>query len=265
MDAFRMFGMKGKTVIVTGGSRGIGHAIASRFLLAGADVVVCARNAPDDLPRANGREAVFTAADVRELPAIDRVIATAVDRFGRVDVLVNNAGGSPEAPAATASPRLSAAVIALNLTAPLYFAQRVNAVMQAQAEGGAIINIASVSGTRPSPGTAAYAAAKAGLLNLTQTLAVEWAPKVRVNAVTAGLVRTMDALSHYGGEEGVASVGATVPLGRMGEPEDIADACLFLASPLSRYTSGANLLVHGGGERPAFLVAARSARREQKG
>jgi len=129
--------------------------------------------------------------------------------------------------------------------------------MQASPDGGAIVNIASVSGTRPSPGTAAYGAAKAGLLNLTQSLAVEWAPKVRVNAVTAGLVQTADALAHYGGEEGLAAVGATVPLGRLGEPADVADACLFLASPLARYVSGASLLVHGGGEWPAFLKAAK--------
>ncbi len=197
---------------------------------------------------------------MREIDQIDRVIAFTMERLGRLDVLVNNAGGSPEAPAATASPRFSAAIIALNLTAPLWFSQRANAIMQASPEGGAIVNIASVSGTRPSPGTAAYGAAKAGLLNLTQSLAVEWAPKVRVNAVTAGLVRTADSLAHYGGEEGLAAVGATVPLGRMGEPEDVADACLFLASPLARYVTGASLLVHGGGEWPAFLRAAKKAR-----
>jgi NAD(P)-dependent dehydrogenase (short-subunit alcohol dehydrogenase family) len=200
------------------------------------------------------------AADVREVEAVDRVVAATLERFGRLDVLVNNAGGSPEAEAATVSPRFSAAIIALNLTAPLVFSQRANAVMQRQADGGVIVNIASVSGTRPSPGTAAYGAAKAGLLNLTQTLAIEWAPKVRVNAVTAGLVHTPDAAAHYGGEGGLAAVAATVPLGRMGEPEDIAEACLFLASPLSGYITGASLLVHGGGERPAFLGAAKAAR-----
>jgi NAD(P)-dependent dehydrogenase (short-subunit alcohol dehydrogenase family) len=245
--------MSGKSVIVTGGCKGIGRAIAARFLEAGADVVVCCRNAPAELPRGGEREALFVAADVREVEQIDRVIARTMDRSGRLDVLVNNAGGSPEVPAATASPRFSAAIIALNLTAPLVFAQRANAVMQAQAEGGAIVNVASVSGTRPSPGTAAYGAAKAGLINLTQSLAVEWAPRVRVNAVTAGLVRTEDALAHYGGEEGLRAVGATVPLGRMGAPEDVAGACLFLASPLAAYVSGASLVVHGGGEWPAFL------------
>ena len=129
--------------------------------------------------------------------------------------------------------------------------------MQEQDEGGVILNIASVSAMRPSPGTAAYGAAKAGLLSLTQTLAVEWAPKVRVNAVTAGMIRTELAHLHYGDEDGIARVAATVPLGRMGEPRDVGDACLFLASPLASYVSGASLLMHGGGEKPAFLGAAK--------
>src|SRR5205807_2353499 len=130
--------------------------------------------------------------------------------------------------AATASPRFSEAIVRLNLLAPLAFAQQANAVMQAQPEGGVIINIGSVSGTRPSPGTAAYGAAKAGLINLTQSLAVEWAPKVRVNCVTGGVVRTEQAHLHYGDDAGIAAVAATVPLGRMGEPKDIGDVCLFL-------------------------------------
>jgi NAD(P)-dependent dehydrogenase (short-subunit alcohol dehydrogenase family) len=160
--------------------------------------------------------------------------------------------------AATASPRFSESIVRLNLLAPLNFAQRANAQMQDQDEGGVIINICSVSGVRPSPGTAAYGAAKAGLLSLTTTLAVEWAPKVRLNAITAGMIRTELAHLHYGDEEGIASVGATVPLGRMGEPSDVGDACLFLASPLARYMSGGNILLHGGGEKPAFLDAAKN-------
>ena len=109
---------------------------------------------------------------------------------------------------------------------------------------------------RPSPGTAAYGAAKAGLLSLTQSLAVEWAPKVRVNAITAGMIRTEQSDLHYGDAAGVARVAATVPLGRLAEPRDVGDVCLFLASPLSSYVSGASLLLHGGGEKPAFLDAA---------
>jgi len=249
--------MTGKAVIVTGGGRGVGRGITRRFLEAGADVVICGRKEPEEPPRAAGREAVFTPADVRDVEQIEAVVAFTTQRFGRLDVLVNNAGGAPEAAAATASPRFSESIIRLNLIAPLNFAQRANAVMQEQADGGVIINIASVSGIRPSPGTAAYGAAKAGLLSLTQTLAVEWAPKVRVNAVTAGMIRTELAHLHYGDAEGIAAVAATVPLGRMGEPEDVGDTCLYLASPLASYVSGANILMHGGGEKPAFLAAAR--------
>lgn len=252
-----VFDFSGKVVIVTGGTQGIGRGIAERFLQAGAHVIVCARNAGTPLLH-EGREALFVTANVRKPEEIERVVMAATEKFGRLDVLINNAGGSPPADAAMASSRFLASIIDLNLTAPFLFAQRANAVMQTQADGGAIVNIASVSGTRPSPGTAAYGAAKAGLLNLTQSLAVEWAPKVRVNAVTAGLVRTERAEMHYGDEAGVRAVAATVPLGFMAEPRDIADACLFLASPLARYVSGASLLVHGGGERPAFLDAAKT-------
>jgi len=250
------FDLSGKVVIVTGGTQGVGRGIALRFLELGAHVVVCSRREPEQQPAFGGASALFVAADVREVDQIDRAIGVTLERFGRIDVLVNNAGGSPPADAATASPRFSAAIVSLNLLAPLNFSQRANAVMQRQESGGSIVNIASVSGVRPSPGTAAYGAAKAGLLNLTQSLAVEWAPKVRVNAVTAGLIHTEQADLHYGDEAGIARVSATIPLGRMGEPADVADACVFFASPLARYVSGANLLLHGGGERPAFLGAA---------
>ena len=245
--------LAGRVAIVTGGGRGVGRGISERLLEAGADVVICGRNEPESLPSAAGRAAAFVAADVRELEAIDRVIAFARERFGRLDVLVNNAGGSPAAPAATASPRFSEKIIQLNLIAPMHFAQKANAVMQTQPEGGAIVNIASVSGLRPSPGTAAYAAAKAGLLSLTQTLAVEWAPRVRVNAIAAGMIKTELAEMHYGDDAAQARVAATVPLERLGTPRDVGDLCVFLASPLASYVSGAALLMHGGGERPAFL------------
>jgi NAD(P)-dependent dehydrogenase (short-subunit alcohol dehydrogenase family) len=146
-------------------------------------------------------------------------------------------------------------VVALNLLAPVSCAQAAQRIMVAQEGGGAIVNVASVSGLRPSPGTAAYGAAKAGLINLTATLAVEWAPAVRVNCVSAGLLLTDGGEGHYGGPEGLARVAATVPLGRMGDPLEVAQACLFLAGPASSYVSGANLVVHGGGEWPAYLGA----------
>jgi len=251
--------LSGRVALVTGGGRGVGRGIAERFLAAGADVVICGRSEPETLPEANGRRPVFHAADVRDPERAEALVRAVAERFGRLDALVNNAGGSPAAPAATASPRFSEKIVALNLLAALHCAQAANAVMQEQREGGAIVNVASVSGVRPSPGTAAYGAAKAGLLSLTATLAVEWAPRVRVNAVTAGMIRTELAHLHYGDAESQAAVAATVPLGRLGEPGDVGDACLFLASPLASYVSGANLLLHGGGERPAFLDAVKGA------
>ncbi len=247
--------MSSKAVIVTGGCRGIGRAIAERFLGAGAAVVVCCRHEPDRPPERDRRRAAFIEADVRDPEQVDRVVTGTVERFGHLDVLVNNAGGSPPADAATASPRFHKAVVELNLLAPLNFAQRANAVMQEQPEGGCIVNIGSVSGMRPTPTGAAYGAAKAGIINLTQSLAVEWAPKVRVNAISAGLIRTELAGMHYGDEQAIARVASTVPLGRMGLPEDVAGACLFLASPLAGYVSGENLVLHGGGEKPAYLDA----------
>ena len=146
----------------------------------------------------------------------------------------------------------------MNLTAPLVCAQAANLLMQAQAEGGCIINIGSVAGDRPSPHTVAYGAAKAGLLHATQSLAMEWGPKVRVNGIIAGFVATENASEHYGGAAGIARMGAMFPLKRLAEPADVADACLYLASPLAAYVSGALLAVHGGGEWPLFLHLAQS-------
>lgn len=250
--------LSGKVVIVTGGTRGVGRGISERFLEAGADVVACSRNEPDHLPSAAGRTAAYVGADIRDPAEIDKVVEFTLDCFGRLDVLVNNAGGSPPADSSTASPKFSTSIITLNLIAPLVFAQRANAVMQQQPEGGVIINISSVSGTRPSPNTAAYGAAKAGLNNLTQTLGVEYAPKVRVVGLIGGLIVTEQAHLFYGDDEGIARVGSTVPLGRMATPGDIGDVCLFLASPLASYVTGTNIVVHGGGEKPAYMEAAES-------
>ena len=246
----------GRAVIVTGGGKGVGRGITERFLAAGASVLICGRRKPDILPRVGDNEAFYIACDVREYEQIEQCVDFAKSEFGRLDVLVNNAGGAPYAEAATASPRFSEAIIRLNLIAPLNFSQVANRLMQEQSDGGSIINIASVSTLRPSPGTAAYGAAKAGLVNLGTSLAVEWAPKVRINAIVVGLTETEQSHLHYGDTQGIAAVGATIPLGRMAQPGDIGDACLFLASPLASYVSGTNFAVHGGGEKPAFLAAA---------
>src|SRR5699024_953907 len=243
-------------VLVTGGVQGIGAGVARAFLEHGATVVTCARNEPAEPISVPGAQADFVACDVREPEQVETLVNTVVERNGRLDVLVNNAGGSPFARADEASPRFHNKLMQLNLLAPLTVAQQANAVMQQQDSGGAIVNISSISGTRASPGTAAYGAAKAGVDNLTQSLAVEWAPKVRVNALDVGMVRTERADWHYGGDEGVAQVGATVPLGRLAEPSEVGGPAVFLASSLASYVSGATLAVHGGGEMPAFLAAA---------
>lgn len=245
----------GRVVLVTGGAKGVGRGISECFLAEGATVIVCGREAPESLPSANGRSAEFVCANVRDVDAREALFKHIRDKHGRLDVLVNNAGGAPFAMADKASPRFHESIIALNLMAPFHLAQAANALMQQQ-DGGVIVFIASVSALRPSPGTAAYGAAKAAILNLTQSLAVEWAPKVRVVAVSPGLVRTEQTHLHYGDEAGVAAVEKTIPAQRLAEPADIGNACVWLSSPQASYASGINLLVHGGGEKPAFLSAA---------
>jgi NAD(P)-dependent dehydrogenase (short-subunit alcohol dehydrogenase family) len=243
--------LTGRVAQVTGGTKGLGRGIADAFRGAGAHVLVCARNAPeaavDD----------FVAADLRDPDAAKNVVAAAVERWGRLDVVVNNAGGAPPAPAADASPNFVGKVIGLNLLAPLYVAQAAYAVMCEQPDGGVIINIGSLSGQRPSPGSSAYGAAKAGLSNLTATLAMEWAPKVRVNEVTVGYLETEQSGLFYGDAAGVARVAETIPMKRMAQPADVAAACVFLASDDAAFITGAKLAVHGGGEPPPFLSAAR--------
>jgi NAD(P)-dependent dehydrogenase (short-subunit alcohol dehydrogenase family) len=248
-------GFGGRVCVVTGGTRGIGRGIAEAFLAAGADVVICGRTEPETLPAAGGRTASFVAADVRDPGQARTLTGEAVRRHGRLDVLVSNAGGAPPAEAATVSPRLVEKVVALNLLAPFYVAQAANAVMQQQESGGAIINIGSVAGDHAQPHSAAYAAAKAGLRQLTRALAAEWAPRVRVNHITAGPVLTSGAASFYG-PDGEAAVARVIPMKRLARPPDVAAACLYLASPLAAYVTGADLAVHGGGEVPARYLAA---------
>ncbi|MFE3442231.1 SDR family oxidoreductase [Nocardia sp. NPDC059180] len=251
--------LSGRVVLVTGGVRGVGAGVSRALLAAGATVLACARRPGDAPVEYEGRQAEFLPCDVRDGDAVREMIDTVVARHGRLDHLVNNAGGAPFALAADASKNFHAKIIELNLLAPLLVSQIANAVMQAQPDGGSIVNISSVSAHRASPGTAAYGAAKAGVDSLTASLAVEWAPKVRVNSLAVGPVETELSQLHYGDADGVAAVGATIPLGRLARPEDIGRCVAFLASPLAGYVSGATLEVHGGGERPAFLDAANAA------
>ena len=242
-----------RTVLVTGGTRGLGKGIAERYLAEGAQVVVCARQTPSVLPKHGDNQALFFAADVRDPEASQQLIDFTLAQTGRLDVLVNNAGGSPEVPAEQASAKFVTAIISLNLIAPAVLSQQAYQAIMQTSGGGSIINIASVSAVRPSPGTAAYGAAKAGLVNLTRSLAQEWAPNVRVNVIIAGLAKTEASGEHYGGDAGIAKIEQRMPMKRMATPEDIAKACFYLSSTEADYVSGATLEVHGGGEPPAFL------------
>lgn len=227
----------------------MGAGISAVFARQGATVVTCARRAVEGSPYE------FHACDVRDEESVVRLVGAIGERHGRLDVLVNNAGGSPYALVAEAPHNFHRKIVELNILAPLLVSQHANAVMQKQPGGGSIVNVCSVSGRRPTPGTAAYGAAKAGLENLTSTLAVEWAPKVRVNAVVVGMVETEQSELFYGDAESVARVAATVPLGRLAKPDDIGWAAAFLTSDVASYISGATLEVHGGGEPPPYLAA----------
>jgi NAD(P)-dependent dehydrogenase (short-subunit alcohol dehydrogenase family) len=258
LDAVHNGDVADKVAIVTGGNRGVGRVIARRFLEEGASVVTCSRGAYEQPPAAEGVEdaagrSVHVPCDVRETEQIDDVVTRAVDVFGRVDVLINNAGGSPVADAGSASPRFHKAIIEINLTGPLWFAQRVNAVMQGQPDGGSIVNISSMASVVPSPGLASYGAAKAGLNQLTRTLAVEFGPKVRVNCIALGTIQTEALDEHIFGNDPERKRRYTegVPLRRIGTPEEIANTCIFLASDRAPYVNGATIWADGGGVRGA--------------
>ncbi|WP_221356560.1 SDR family oxidoreductase [Streptomyces beigongshangae] len=238
--------MDKRLVVVTGGTRGVGAGIARAFADTGDEVVVCARRPPRDPLEGVG----FAPLDLRDPSAVRAFFG----RLPRLDVLVNNAGGTPHRLLAGTEAERHARVIALNLTAPL--TASLAAYDGLKRARGSVVMIGSVSGTRPSPGTAAYGAAKAGLANLARSMAVEWAPDVRVNTLVVGMVRTELSHLHYGGEDGIGAVSRTVPLGRLATPADVGGAAVFLASDAAAYITGAGLLVHGGGERPAFLDAA---------
>ncbi|MGE2731112.1 SDR family oxidoreductase [Mycolicibacterium vaccae] len=247
LDSAIKLGLTGRVVLVTGGVRGVGAGISKVFADQGATVVTCARRPVEGLAHE------FRACDIRDDDAVKELIDGIVADHGRLDVVVNNAGGSPYVLAAEASAKFSSKIVALNLLGALSVSQHANAVMQTQDGGGSIVNITSVSGRRPTPGTAAYGAAKAGMENMTTTLAVEWAPKVRVNSVVVGMVETEQSELFYGDADSIAAISRNVPLGRLAKPADVGWAAAFLASDAASYISGASLEVHGGGEPPHYL------------
>ena len=251
---------KNKTVVITGGSKGIGLEITKTFLKHQANVIILARNKPKRKIQSKGNASYFIECDIRDVDSIDSAIKLITSKYKSIDVLINNAGGSPLAPAISASPKFHQAIIDLNLTAPLNLSQKIARIMMKQKTTSNIINISSVVASRPTPGSSAYGAAKGGLVNLTKTLAIEWAPKIKVNSIIVGYIETENSLLHYGSKKEINKVAKTIAMKKMGKPLDVANACVFFASDLAEWITGSSLEVHGGGESPSYLDAANPKR-----
>jgi NAD(P)-dependent dehydrogenase (short-subunit alcohol dehydrogenase family) len=242
--------LRGTSVIVTGASGNLGAGIARRFAAAGADVLLHHHRGEDAAVRlareliAAGGRAVAAGADLTDPTGPARLIEAALSHFGRLDALVNNAGIQPVTPLAELAAARWRAVIEVNLTSVFACTQLAAAVM-AEHGGGSITHIASIEGSRPAPGHAAYSASKAGVIMHARAAAFEYGPAgVRVNTVSPGLI-DRDGLDRDW-PEGVARWRAAAPLRRLGTPADVGDACVFLASPLARWITGHDLVVDGG-------------------
>jgi NAD(P)-dependent dehydrogenase (short-subunit alcohol dehydrogenase family) len=254
----KLLDLSGKVAVVTGAGRGIGAVIARRLAEAGAVVAVHFRTSDEGAREvvagiaASGGRAAAVGADLTDAGSVEQMFGEVVDSLGRLDVLVNNAGIYPLSPLTEMAESEWDAVINTNLKSVHLCTQRAARVMIEQGEGGAIVNIASVEGEVPAPMHSHYTSAKAGALMHTRSAALELGPHaIRVNAVSPGLIWRPGLEEDW--PEGVERWVKTAPLGRLGRPEDVADACLFLVSPGSRWISGATLAVDGGVlARPVF-------------
>ena len=238
--------LTGQVAVVTGGGSGIGRGIANGLTAFGARVAIWERNEDTSEEAAAEVGGVSCAIDVRDPDQVDDALARTLAELGPVSILVNNAGGVFRSPLLETSPNGWDALLRSNLGHVLLCTQRVARTMVDARTAGSIINVTSIEGSRAAPGYAAYAAAKAGVINLTKTAALELAPHgIRVNAIAPGLTDT--AQPRYGhSDEELAEMGKAIPLGRMGQPDDIADVALFLASDEARFITGQTVHVNGG-------------------
>jgi NAD(P)-dependent dehydrogenase (short-subunit alcohol dehydrogenase family) len=246
------FRLDGQVALVTGASRGIGRAVTLALAAAGADVAMVARReagleAVADEVRALGRRVLTVAAHLGRRPEVDRVFDAALAEFGRLDILVNNAATNPVfGPLLDLDEEAWDKIMALNVKGYLFAAQRAAKAM-APAGRGAIVNVASTAGLRASPGLGAYAVSKAAILMLTRVLARELAPAgIRVNAVAPALIETRFSEALWKSPDILAGYLRATPMGRTGQPEEVAGAVVYLCSQSASYVTGHTLVVDGG-------------------